>query len=153
MKRIYKTFRLAYETKYWINQIIEHKEKELQEQTNLLTTIEDSILKEYSLDGISLTITLNVTTGSIIELAVKESENIAISQWEEIAAEVEVEKNKINITGENTSTPKICLSEEAYNKLEALQLKLKTGKRVPLISYVIKLVIYNLYKKTIASIL
>jgi len=154
MTRIYKTIRLAYETRYWIDRLIEHKNKQLQEHLNLNMQqhIEEDILSKYPLDGVALTITLNVTIGSIIELAVKEAENLSPEDWISLEKEIKVAKNKINSFVEPSTTPRILFSLDAYHKLGEMQRYLKpTGKRAPILPYIIKVVVYNLYKKTLLS--
>lgn len=153
MERIYKAFRFAYETKYWIDNLISKYDKELQRQlqNKLLTNIEADINKKYSdcLIGVSSTLTLNVTAGSIIDLAIDKTKNLTTADWLKLADEVEVEKIKIKDTTLNDSTPKVYISQETYNELEHLQNKLRgNNPRVPKKTYVIKLAVYYLYKET-----
>ena len=150
MDRVYKTFRLAYETKYFIHKLVEYQDKQL--PNNILENIENDILEKYPLDGFAFFFTVNATTGSIIELAVKEAEKLDLAEWNAIAAEVEKAKLNIKDFDEKFSTPKVLLSQRTIQKLEEYQFKLKQdNKRVPIMPYVIKLAVYNLYKKLILA--
>lgn len=153
MERIYKAFRFAYETKYWIDNLISKYDEELQRQlqNELLTKIEADINNKYAdcLVGVASTLTLNVTAGSIIDLAINHTKNLSSTDWSNLADEVEIAKNKIKDTTLNDSTPKVYISQETYDELEHLQNKLRgDNPRVPKKTYVIKLAVYYLYKET-----
>lgn len=152
MGRIYKTIRFAYETKYWIDELIRLRTDQLQKsirENNLQDRVEDQLLNmnEDDLDGISINISLNVTAGSIIEQAVKYSRTLSIDDWNALSVEVENAKKLINDNNQNDSTPRIYISEQIYRELEDLQSSLRQeAARVPRMSFVIKLAVYNLYK-------
>ena len=152
MGRIYKTIRFAYETKYWIDELIRLRTDQLQKsirENNLQGRIEDQLLNmnEDDLDGISINISLNVTAGSIIEQAVRYSRTLSIDDWNALSVEVENAKKLINVNNQNDSTPRIYISEQIYRELEDLQSSLRQeAARVPRMSFVIKLAVYNLYK-------
>ena len=150
MDRVYKTFRLAYETHYWLHMLVEYQDKQL--PNNILENIENDILNKYQLDGYAFFFTLNATTGTIIELAVKEAENLTLDEWNDLAIEVEKAKHNIKNFNEKFSTPKVLLSKRTIQKLEEYQINLRQdNKRVPIMPYVIKLAVYNLYKKLILA--
>lgn len=152
MARIYKTIRFAYETKYWIDRLIARRTEQLQKdiRTNgLQYCIEEQLLtmNEDSLDGISINISLNVTVGSIIEMAVRSSRNLTVEQWNSLSQECEIAKRSIEDSSQNDSTPRIYISENIYRELEDLQSLLRQeGLRVPRMSYVIKLAVYHQFK-------
>lgn len=152
MPRIYKTIRLAYETKYWLDQLIDRRTEQLKKsirENGLQDRIEEQLLRMNGeeLNGVSVNVSLNVTVGSVIEQAVRYSRNLTIEQWNALAGEVESAKRRIEDTSQNDVTPRIYLDQEIYRELEDMQLFLRQeGERVPRISYVIKLSAYNLYK-------
>jgi hypothetical protein len=154
LARIYKTIRLAFETKYWIDQLIEKRTELLQasiRDDKLQERIEAQLfeLNNKDLDGISINISLNVTVGSVIEQAVRYSRNLSEGDWRRLAMETEAAKKSIKSTTRNDSTPRIYLSEEIYRELEDLQIVLKRvlgTERLVRISFAIKLAVYNLYK-------
>ena len=152
MGRIYKTIRFAYETKYWIDELIRLRTDQLQKsirENNLQGRVEDQLfnMNEDDLDGISINISLNVTAGSIIEQAVRYSRTLSIDDWNALSVEVENAKKLINDNNQNDSTPRIYISEQIYRELEDLQSSLRQeAARVPRMSFVIKLAVYNFYK-------
>ena len=152
MPRIYKTIRLAYETKYWLDQLIDRRTEQLKKsirENGLQDRIEEQLLRMNGeeLNGVSVNVSLNVTVGSVIEQAVRYSRNLTIEQWNALAGEVESAKRRIEDTSQNDVTPRIYLDQEIYRELEDMQLFLRQeGERVPRISYVIKLSAYNWYK-------
>lgn len=153
MGRIYKTIRFAYETKYWIDELVTARTEQLQKsirEEGLQDRIEEQLLNmnEDDLDGISINISLNVSVGSIIEQAVRDSRNLKEEDWNALSLEVETAKRLIKNSNQNDSTPRIYISEQIYRELEDLQSILRQdGSRVPRMSFVIKLAVYNLYKK------
>ncbi len=152
MSRIYKTIRFAYETKHWIDELIRLRTEQLQKsirENSLQDRVEDQLLNmnEEDLDGVSINISLNVTAGSIIEQAVRYSRTLSIDDWNALSVEVENAKKLINDNNQNDSTPRIYISEQIYRELEDLQSSLRQeAARVPRMSFVIKLAVYNLYK-------
>ncbi len=153
MERIYKAFRFAYETKYWLDILVTKYNEDLQRQLQkgLLTNIEEGISKSYSdnLIGVAVTLTLNVTAGSIIDLAIEQTKALTNNDWKLLADEVETQKNKIDDSTFTDATPKVYLSQITYDELENLQIRLRgENPRVPKKTYIIKLAVYYLYKKT-----
>ncbi len=152
MPRIYKTIRFAFETKYFIDQIIIYRTNQLQKsirENGLIDKIDAQLLdlNDEELNGVSINVSLNVTVGSVIEQAVRFSRGLDISDWRKIALEVEAAKKQIKDCSQDDSTPRVYINESIYRELEDLQLSLREdGSRVPRMSYVIKLAIYNLYK-------
>jgi len=152
LSRIYKTIRFAYETKHWIDELIRLRTEQLQKsirENSLQDRVEDQLLNmnEEDLDGVSINISLNVTAGSIIEQAVRYSRTLSIDDWNALSVEVENAKKLINDNNQNDSTPRIYISEQIYRELEDLQSSLRQeAARVPRMSFVIKLAVYNLYK-------
>ena len=71
MARVYKTIRLAYEAKIWIDQLILRRERELKEEIKIGLTdkLETDMQEHYGdlLDGISFNVVLKVSAGSVIE--------------------------------------------------------------------------------------
>ena len=154
MPRIYKTIRLAYETKYWLDQLIDRRTERLKKsirEKGLQDRIEEQLLKMNGeeLNGVSVNVSLNVTVGSVIEQAVRYSRDLTVEQWNALAGEVESAKRRIEDVGQNDVTPRIYLDQEIFRELEDLQTFLRQeGERIPRISYVIKLAAYNLYKNS-----
>ena len=150
--RIYKTIRLAYETKYWIDQLILYRTEQLQRsirENGLSDRIETVVLDmtDKELDGVSINITLNVTVGSIIEQVVRHSRGLTIEDWRRISTEAELAKKRIKDSNQDDSTPRIYINEQIFRELEDLQVLLREDSpRVPKMSYVIKLAVYNLFK-------
>lgn len=149
MERMYKCFRLAYETKYWLNELAKYQNDKMLRnlQGKTTTDIEKDILQEYNLEGVSATLTLNVTTGSVIDLAVQQAKDVLTEEWNELAKEVEIAKREIKDVDMEDSTPKIYMLTQTYKELQRIQLQMKEDNhRVPKIAYIIKLAAYRLYK-------
>lgn len=152
MARIYKTIRFAFETKYWIDQLIRHRCEQLKKnirENGLADRIENQLYEWNSdeLDGVSVNVALNVTVGSIIEQAVRYSRNNEKEDWHKLSLEVEMAKKMIKDNKQDDFTPRLYINEQIYRELEDLQMILREeGARVPRMSFVIKLAVYNLYK-------
>lgn len=150
--RVYKTVRLAYETKLWIEQLIVARNRELQKEireNQLIDLLENSLFDANGelLNGISINISLNVTGGSVIEQAVRYSRGFTLEEWQKIVIEMESEIKTINDVSLDDSTPRLYINQEIIIELEELQIFLKRdGGRPPRLSYIIKLVIYALKK-------
>lgn len=146
----YRTIRIARETKYWINELINYKENELKE-------VKNSLIKEYEMklrksddfsDGYSPTISIAVTSGSILEAAYNYTQKVDIN-WIELFNEIEKEKNKIDKNIDvGTLTPRFYLYSSVWDELENYRIKLKPVEmqRNLMLNYVIKLVIFAYYK-------
>ena len=80
MARINKTVRLAHETKLWIDELVSIKELELREELSngLISKLEESLFNtnEEILNGVSCNVVLKVTSGSVIEQAYRNIQNI-----------------------------------------------------------------------------
>lgn len=153
MKRLYKAFRFAFETKYWIDCLVKKYDENLQKQIEdgLMDQIENEISSKYAglQNGVAFTFTLNVTTGSIIDMAIDATKNLTEDEWKELAQEAEIQKNHIEDSDLKDATPSVYLLQSTYDELEILQNKLRgDNPRVPKKAYVIKLAVYYLYKKT-----
>lgn len=152
MNRIYKAFRLAHETKYWIDSLITKYDEALQKQIEdgLQDQIENDITSKYATisNGIAFTFTINVTTGSIIDKAIEETKNLTVEEWQQLSSEAEIQKNNIEDSEIKDATPSVYLLQTTYDELENLQSKLRgDSPRVPKKAYIIKLAVYYLYKK------
>jgi hypothetical protein len=104
-------------------------------------------MTNQELDGLSINVTLNVTVGSIIESATRQSRGLTIDDWKRISSEAEIAKQQIKDSSQDDSTPRVYINEQIYRELEDLQKLLREDRpRVPRMSYVIKLAVYNLFK-------
>ncbi|GET13822.1 hypothetical protein SN4111_00840 [Ligilactobacillus agilis] len=156
MSKIYKTVRLAYSAKVWIDHLIVCRERELKEEikNGLLDKLETDIQNNYSeiLDGISINVILKVSAGSVIEQAYRfcKTRNFTDDEWEEIQTRMDKTVVKENFQNENTVTPRIFLERNVLEGLEELRYKFKRnepGKRLPKLSYIIKLVVFAFYSQ------
>lgn len=153
MDKIYKAFRLAFETKYWLDCLVSQRSEKL--HNDMKNGLQDNVemfvqsqFKEY-LVGTAVTITINVTAGSIIEEAVVMTRNLDVKQWNSLAKEIESEKDKITNQELDDATPKIYISNSIYKELEDRQFLLRgNNPRVPKLSYIIKLAVYYMYKNS-----
>ena len=159
--RVFKMFRFAWETKYWLDRLIALREEELQKSIRggRQEKIEKKLLDPDSpdlfseMDGVSVNVTLNVTAGSVIEQAVRHARGLKPEDWEELSVEMESAKKKIedNVSGKD-ATPRVCMNLEIYRELEEIRRMLKekgSGLRVPRMTYIIKLVVFNLFRSKI----
>lgn len=154
MARICRTVRLSYEAKYWIDRMIVYRTEELQKsirEDNLLERIESRIFEisnEKDLNGVSVSISLAVTVGSVIEEAIRLSRGLSLEDWQNISKEAEQAKKHINGNNEVEATPRFCIDEKIFREIEDLQIALRgDSPRVARMSYIIKLAVYNLFKK------
>ncbi|RJZ11795.1 hypothetical protein DYZ47_02927 [Listeria monocytogenes] len=70
MPRVYKTVRIAYETKKWLNDIITKYEEQLKkEKESLVIECEDKLRKSDEFKNYSPTLSLSVSSGSTVEAA------------------------------------------------------------------------------------
>ena len=78
MTRVYKSVRLAYEAKVWIDELIQEKERKIQElnKEDFQNKLEQTLLANHfdDLNGISFNIILKASIGSIIEESYRNSE-------------------------------------------------------------------------------
>ncbi|HFD2054905.1 TPA: hypothetical protein ACF2DR_002104 [Clostridium perfringens] len=146
----YRTVRIARETKFWLNELINFKENKLKEiKNNLIKSHEIELRKnpDFS-DGYSPTISVAVTSGSILEAAYNYTQKADIN-WNELFNEIEKAKNDIDKTLDvGTLTPRFYLYSSVWDALEEYRAKLKPAEmqRNLMLNYVIKLVIFAYYK-------
>ena len=157
MAREYKTVRLSYEAKVWINELILKRNTELQKEIKegLLGKLEDKMfeLNPQLLDGVSISLVLKVTNGSVIEQAVRATREYDIEKWRKVMAEMEVAKKKIQVVDVTDVTPRLYLNVEILDELEQLRYKLRAdGDCLPRLSYVIKLVVFAFYSIYVCKI-
>ncbi|OIU89966.1 hypothetical protein [Enterococcus faecalis] len=155
MPREYKTVRLSYEAKVWIDDLIIHRNEQLQLalKENMLNTskLEEFLFNSQKklLDGLSINVGLKVTNGSVIEQAyrqtVEDKENkLTIEQWREFADRLEIDKKHVINKDIETVTPRLYLSTDIIQGLENLRYELKReGRGIPRLSYIIKLVVFS----------
>ncbi len=155
MPRDYKTVRLSYEAKVWIDDLIIHRNEQLQLalKENMLNTskLEEFLFNSQKklLDGLSINVGLKVTNGSVIEQAyrqtVEDKENkLTIEQWREFADRLEIDKKHVINKDIETVTPRLYLSTDIIQGLENLRYELKReGRGIPRLSYIIKLVVFS----------
>ena len=157
MTKCYKTVRLALETRIWISELIANRMAALTKESNVLIEEMESILyREMSekLNGVSLKITPQVTVGSVIELAYRETQkkNYGVDDWNAISSkmEAEISEMKFEIIGADF-TPRMSLDIEVLSGLEELRCRLSQGAvRLARLSYIIKLVVFG-YKRQMSG--
>lgn len=156
MARVYKTIRLAYEAKIWIDQLIVQRERELKEEikNGLIEKLETDIQNHYSelLDGISFNLVLKVSAASVIEQAYRycKKRNFSEEEWTSIQNHMDAFVMKENFCDKSTVTPRLFLDETVLEGLEEYRYHFKSdepGKRLPRLSYIIKLVVFAFYNK------
>lgn len=154
MVRVYKTIRLAYEAKVWIDELILRRECELKEEikNGLVNRLETDMQEFYTdlLNGISFNVVLKVSAGSIIEQAYRycKKQNFTDDEWDKIQHLMNRTIVTENFQNESSVTPRIFLDENILDGLEEFRNHFKSdepGKRPPRLSYVIKLVIFAFY--------
>lgn len=150
MPREYLNVRLAYEAKYWLEELQELKQQELNKQINdgVVEDIEKKIFEEYKLNGVSITIILKVSASSIIEDAFKSTERYSIEQWQEVNNKlIYTEKEIDNKKDIGTLTPRLYLDTNIIKGLEAYCTAFMTEKNIRSVklSYVIKCVVHAYY--------
>lgn len=152
MERIYKTLRISREAKYWLNKLISYYDKQLYNQLtnqNLLENAEKMLADTFSLEGVSINLDLNVTTGSIIDLAIRLTDSFDLQDWRKLEDETDIASDKIPVDFEDNTLPRIYFPVETLERLEYLRIYLcEDAKRGPRQTYIIKCALYNLYKQT-----
>lgn len=153
MIREYKTFRFSYDAKYMLDQLIFYYEQKLHERTvkeDLLDNITDTVMETYDLYGVSVNLDLRITAGSVIELAVKSTNNLTLSDWKILESEVETIKKEIHNYSTEDAVPRVYIAKDTIRQLEDLHFSLREDSpRGPKIPYIIKLALYHLYKQTL----
>lgn len=156
MTRVYKTVRLAYETKLWIDELIIYREKQLQSEIKqgIVNDLEAKMQKQFSdvLDGISFNIVMKVSSGSVLEQAYRycETNNFSDEEWLKIEGRMVREIKNCDFQSETTVTPRLYLDENILDGLEQYRYKFKInekGKSLPRLSYIIKLVVFAFLDK------
>lgn len=149
-EKIRLTVRLSAETKTMIEELKRKKDNQLKEQikSGLINNLEKTLLDRHGdlLNGLSLSIDLNVTISSIIELAYYETKNN--TSWGDIIKLLKDEEE--NLPKVNTGlTPKIFISKEVLNGLEEYAIEFKKffpeAQRSVKLIYIIKIVIFRYY--------
>lgn len=156
MTRVYKTVRLAYETKLWIDELIIYREKQLQSEIKkgIVNDLEAEMQEQFSdvLDGISFNIVMKVSSGSVLEQAYRycEAQEFSDEEWSEIERRMIREIKNCDFQSETTVTPRLYLDENILDGLEQYRYKFKInekGKYLPRLSYIIKLVVFAFLDK------
>lgn len=157
MPRVYKTVRLAYETKKWINDLINYHEEQLKEiKEDLITKYEDDLRENIEFRNFSPALSVTVSSGSILEAAFRfvQSLNLTVEEWSSISEECKItatkEEGNLDV---GSQTPRFFIGTDVLAGLENLQWKLKPDnmQRNLQLNYVIKLVIFSYYKEEILS--
>ncbi|EEV29480.1 hypothetical protein [Enterococcus casseliflavus] len=156
MARVYKAVRLAYEAKIWIDKLIIHRERELKNElkNGLINKLETDMQEHYSdlLDGISFNVVLKVSAGSVIEQAYRycKKQNFTDDDWEKIQNRMDRTIVKENYKDKSSVTPRLYLDENVLDGLEEYRYNFKSdepSKRLPRLSYIIKLIIFAFYSQ------
>ncbi|HAT4093904.1 TPA: hypothetical protein I9Z34_002422 [Clostridium perfringens] len=150
MARDYLNVRLSYEAKYWLEQLQEFKQQELNRRIDngLVEDIEKKVLEEFSLDGVSTTIILKVSASSIIEDAFRSTEMYSAEKWKKINDKLVETEKEIDFKKKiGTLTPRFYLETDIIKGLEGYCITFMTDKNIRSVklSYVIKCVIHAYY--------
>lgn len=156
MARIYKTVRLAYEAKVWLDELIRIREEDSQEKINnkLIAQLEKELFINHDnlLDGISINVTLNVTGGSVIEQAYRNTLMYSKEEWIKLEEKMIEKSSKVKSEVVNDSvTPRLYIDEDVLEGLEKYRKQLMNteNKRLLRLSYIIKLVIFAYYERIV----
>lgn len=154
MSKVYKSVRLAYEAKVWIDELIQEKERKIQElnKNDFLPKLEKTLLKNHfdELNGLSFSIILKASIGSVIEESYRNTKDYSIDQWQKLRQQMERDIKKVNPNLETTVTPRIYLDEDVLVGLDDFRYELMKedgATRLPRLSYIIKLVVYSYWKE------
>lgn len=154
MTRIYKSVRLAYEAKIWIDDLIQEKEQKIQKlnQINFLDTLEQTLMSNHynELNGLSFNIVLKASIGSVIEESYRNTINYSLEKWQTLRQQMEEDIKKVNPNLETSVTPRIYLDENVLVGLDNFRYDLMKddgATRLPRLSYIIKLVVYSYWKE------
>lgn len=154
MPKVYKTVRVAQETKKFINDLIIKFEYQLKsDKESLVIKYEDILRKNPDFNGYSPTLSVTVSSGSILEAAYNYCNSLKLSStdWLSMDEEIKDEAKTIGNLDVGSITPRFLIDTEILAGLEELQWKLKPDnmQRNLQLNYIIKLVIYRFYKKEI----
>ncbi|HFI0577721.1 TPA: hypothetical protein ACGO28_000508 [Streptococcus suis] len=154
MTRVYKSVRLAYEAKVWIDELIQEKERKIQElnKEDFQNKLEQTLLATHfdDLNGISFNIILKASIGSIIEESYRNTKHYSIDNWQKLRQQMEKDIKNVNPNLETTVTPRIYLDEDVLVGLDDFRYNLMKEDgaiRLPRLSYIIKLVVYSYWKE------
>ncbi|WP_050274512.1 hypothetical protein [Streptococcus pneumoniae] len=145
--RIYKSVRLASIVNVWVDDLVNLKQIELENEEGLAERAETSLLDTFPvLNGVSRNISFKVSFSSIVEMCYRNTANYTKNEWEVLANEMEKQNYKMETS---TTTPKLYLDNEIWNGLESYQRKLmgENNRRILRLSYIIKLVIFAGWKQ------
>ncbi|HEW7262036.1 TPA: hypothetical protein V0527_001065 [Streptococcus pneumoniae] len=145
--RIYKSVRLASIVNVWVDDLVNLKQIELENEEGLAERAETSLLETFPvLNGVSRNISFKVSFSSIVEMCYRNTANYSKNEWDILAKEMEKQNYKIETS---TTTPKLYLDDEIWNGLESYQRKLmgENNRRILRLSYIIKLVIFAGWKQ------
>ena len=116
MTRVYKSVRLAYEAKVWIDELIQEKERKIQElnKVDFLDKLEKTLLTDHynELNGLSFNIILKASIGSVIEESYRNTRHYPIDKWQKLRQQMEADVKNVNPNLETTVTPRIYLDED-----------------------------------------
>ncbi|RYD11409.1 hypothetical protein [Staphylococcus equorum] len=157
--RDYINIRLSYEAKFFIESIQTQLQESLQSSISEkeLPLIEQSIksfinhefkeLNPKTIDAISVTTILKVSSSSIIEGAFKYSSNFPLDKWKIIETEMNAFKIDKNIEV-GSLTPKLYLEKDVIIGLNQYQKDFMKESmiRIVRLSYVISIVVFAYYK-------
>ncbi|HET0715421.1 TPA: hypothetical protein VQK47_000970 [Streptococcus pneumoniae] len=146
--RIYKSVRLASIVNAYVDDLVNLKQIELENEEGLAERAETSLLDTFPvLNGVSRNISFKVSFSSIVEMCYRNTANYTKNEWEVLAKEMEKQNYKIETS--TTTTPKLYLDAEIWNGLESYQRKLmgENNRRILRLSYIIKLVIFAGWKQ------
>ncbi|PTE31611.1 hypothetical protein BUY94_12355 [Mammaliicoccus fleurettii] len=157
--RNYLNIRLSYEAKFFIEAIQTQLQESLQSSISEseLPLIEQNIksfikhqfksLDQRSVDSISVTTILKVSSSSVIEGAFKYSSNFSLDEWRKIENEMNAFKIDKNIAV-GSLTPKLYLEKDIISALNHYQKDFMKENmiRVVRLSYVISIVVFAYYK-------
>lgn len=145
--RIYKSVRLASIVNVWVDDLVNLKQIELENEEGLAERAETSLLETFPvLNGVSRNISFKVSFSSIVEMCYRNTANYSKNEWDILAKEMEKQNYKIETS---TTTPKLYLEDKIWNGLESYQRKLmgENNRRILRLSYIIKLVIFAGWKQ------
>ena len=157
MPRVYKTVRLAYETKKWLNDLIATHEEQLKGiKESLITKYEDLLRENEEFQNYSPTLSITVSSGSILEAAYNYcmNSNLSPSDWSAISEECKkTEKKEIGNLDVGSTTPRFLIGTDILEGLERLQWELKPSnmQRNLQLNFVIKLVVFFYYKHEVLN--
>lgn len=151
------SLRLAAQTKTMIEKLIIERQKQLLElnQDAVIDTIECVAYNKFKdeLNGVSLSISFNVTIGSIIEQIYDQTKDLSLEKWDEYAKALKTKENKeIAKQVNKTLISKLTISRTVMDGIKKYSLEFMSlptyseAKRAINLGYVIKLMIFAYVK-------